>query len=512
MTPSPVAERIRQLPAGEVSIVIPGVDVELWPYQRQDIAWMLAQRNGIIGSEVGTGKTALAIGAAQYLKKRADYWGGMVVLMPKMAGVLPKQWREEIRKFAPGLVVDQAMGGKTARYAAYNAAWDVLLVNYEAARNDTEAMARIFERNRPSILFCDEASAFRNGSSKTARLIRGIQPFFDYRFAATGTPIQTNVEDLHGICSSMGWTDLVGTAAWFRRQYLIQQKVEFWAGGMKRRKWVTIGYKNLDDLRSRLAPWHIRRTLTEPDVAKHIPDVVPFVFRLEMKPAQQRLYRLTQDGVVAKIRDGELQFSYTEAMAKYAHLAAIADGTKTFDSQAADHSIKSDWLLSQLQGSLAGEKVLVFSRFVRSVWPLVERLKSAGIDHGLFLGSSHQSQGQRMRDVDRFKNDPDCRVLLATQAVEMGLNLQVARVLVFYSMLPNPKRLEQILGRIRRAGSPFGSVAAITLLSEGTVEEGIYDTVIERNAVSDAFWEEESVLFEKLGTDRLIQLIRGYRP
>jgi SNF2 family DNA or RNA helicase len=94
----------------------------------------------------------------------------------------------------------------------------------------------------------------------------------------------------------------------------------------------------------------------------------------------------------------------------------------------------------------------------------------------------------------------------------MGLNLQTARVLVFYGMLPNPARMEQILGRIRRAGSPYANVAAITLISQGTVEEGIYDVILERNAVKDVFWREESVLFEQLGEERLVQLIRGYTP
>ncbi len=510
MQASELAARIKAAPAGAVNIDFSMMDQQPWDYQSNDVAWMLAQKEGIVGSEVGTGKTVYAIAAASYLKEHGEF-RGMVVMMPKMAGVLPQQWGEELQKFAPDLVVVHGRGkDKADRIKAYGSSWDVLLINYEAARNDAQYLDRLFERMQPSILYCDEASSFRNGSSKTARLIRRINTHFEYKFAVTGTPMQTNLEDLHGICSSLGWTELVGTKAWFQRQYLIRQQESYYVKGMERKKWVTVGYKNLSHLRGVLMPWFIRRTLDEPEVAKRIPAVVPFVFHVPMRPEQQRLYNLTQRGILAEISGGQVKTGYISALQKFSKLSAIADGTRTFNAEAQDHSAKSDWLLAQLTGSMAGEKVLVFSRFVRSIRPLEERLRKAGIGYGLFLGGDHQSHAERMEDIRRFKEDDDCKVLLATQAVEMGLNLQVARVLVFYSILPNPKRMEQILGRIRRAGSPYANVAAITLLSAGTVEEGLYDSVLERNAVADVFWEEESVLFERLGTDRLMQLIRGY--
>ena len=512
MQASEVAAQIKAAPAGSVKIGFDSMELKPWDYQANDVAWMLAQKDGLLGSEIGTGKTIYAIAAASYLKAHGDF-RGMVVLMPKMAGILPVQWQDELQKFAPNLHVVRGEGkDKYHRLLRYGEPWDVLILNYEAARNDATDLAQLFAHQQPSILYCDEASAFRNGASKTARLIQRINPHFEYRFAATGTPIQINVSDLHGICSSMGWGDLVGTKAWFTRQYLIQQKVEFWQGGQRRSKFVTVGYKNLDDLRARLEPFFIRRTLEEPEVAKRIPAVTPFVFRIPMHPTQVALYNATKAGILAEIEEGEVKMGYVSALQKYSKLAAVADGTQTYNAEADDISAKSDWLLGQLQGSMAGEKVLVFSRFVRSIRPLQRRLEKADIEYGLFLGGDHQTHEERMEDVRRFKEDDECRVLLATQAIEMGLNLQVARVLVFYGILPNPARMAQVLGRIRRAGSPYANVAAITLLSAGTVEEGMYDSVLERNAIADVMWEEESVLYEKLGPDRMMHLIRGYSP
>lgn len=521
MLANPVADQIKASPAGSVKIDLSSLAKEPWDFQSNDIAWCLAQKQGLIGSEVGTGKTLLAIGMAAYLKEklaerpeaRDAPWRGMVVMMPKMAGLLPEQWEEELHDFAPQLLVVHGRGkDKANRVEAYGMPWDVLLLNYEAARNDIDVLVRIFAVNPPTVLYCDEASAFRNSTSKTARLVRAIQPFFDYKFAVTGTPIQINVEDLHGIGWSMGWTEVVGTRAWFIRQYCIQNQVEFWVQGNKRSKWVTVGFKNLDVLRASIEPWFIRRTLDEPEVARRVPTVQPFTFAIPMRPEQVRLYNTVKKGFLAKVKDGGIEVTYVNALAKFGHLAAIADGTQTYDQEMQDHSAKADWLLGQLRGPLAGEKVLVFSRFVRSVRPLERRLEEAGIGYKLFLGGSHQTQAERKESIRAFKHDDDIKVLIGTQALEMGLNLQVARVLVFFSGLSNPKRMEQILGRIKRAGGTHANVAAITLMSADTVEEGLHETAIERSGVADVFWDEESVLFEQLGPDRLMQLIRGYSP
>lgn len=512
MQPSELAAEIKAAPAGSVKITFGEMPEQPWDYQMNDVAWMLAQKRGIIGHEVGTGKTVEGAALLSYLQERGKLRGA-VIMMPKQAGILPKQWAEELARFAPNLNVVHGRGkDKYYRLRSYRQSWDVLLLNYEAARNDVAELEALFAEREPSVLYCDEASSFRNGSSKTARLIRRISPLFEYQFAVTGTPLQTNLEDIHGICSSMGWVDLVGTKTAFQRRYLIREKVTFFVKGRERSKWVTTGYKNFGELREILYPWYIRRTLDEPEVARRIPAVVPFVFRVPMRPEQVRLYRATQNGIIAEFDSGQVKAGFLPKQKRYMKLAAIADGTRTYNHEALDHSAKSDWLMSKLTGSMAGEKVLVFSRFVRSIRPLEQRMQAAGIGYGLFLGGDHQTDEERQEDVRRFKEDPECRVLMATQAVEMGLNLQVARVLVFYSTLSNPARMGQILGRIRRGGSPYANVAAITLLSEGTVEEGLYDDAQKHSSIADAFWGEESVLFEQLGEDRLVQLIRGYKP
>lgn len=62
------------------------------------------------------------------------------------------------------------------------------------------------------------------------------------------------------------------------------------------------------------------------------------------------------------------------------------------------------------------------------------------------------SRDQRKQVQERFVNDPECRILVATDAAGEGLNLQRADLMVNYDLPWNPNRIEQRFGRIHRIG------------------------------------------------------------
>ena len=505
MEPSPLAARLREVSASSVGIDFPSLAVQPWEFQRQDIAIMLAQRWAYIFSDVGTGKTLLGIGAISFLKDRSRLAGGALVLMPKMGGVLLEQWGRELARFAPGLRVGTVLDCRSAaeREEVYRSRWDVLLVNYEAFRRDHFCLQAVLGARGPALLFCDEASVFRNSSAQISRAIRQIAHLFEFRFAVTGTPIQTRLEDLWGISFALRMEEIVGSKKDFLERYVVRRRRPFWIsrGGVRRRCWKTevVGYRNVSELRERLRPWVIRRTLSEPEVGRHIPEVVPFVVRVPLTDLQAAVYRRLARS--QRLEPGSAFNLYQERL-------AVADGLRTYDADMSDSSAKSSWFMEALDTQLANEKVVVFSRFVRSIWPLVERLRRRGVEYELYIGGGHQSRERRAAGFRRFQEDPGCRVLIATQAMEMGVDLGTARVMVFYSSLPNPARMEQLLGRIRRAGNPFPKVVAVTLLSKGTVEEAVYDSLIARNAIREGFLREDSVLYESLSARDLVRFMR----
>ena len=61
-------------------------------------------------------------------------------------------------------------------------------------------------------------------------------------------------------------------------------------------------------------------------------------------------------------------------------------------------------------------------------------------------------RAERRQITEEFTHNPDCQVLLATDAAGEGLNLQVAHLMVNYDLPWNPNRIEQRFGRIHRIG------------------------------------------------------------
>ena len=65
-------------------------------------------------------------------------------------------------------------------------------------------------------------------------------------------------------------------------------------------------------------------------------------------------------------------------------------------------------------------------------------------------GSTRREDRRKVQE--RFMNDPNSRILIATDAAGEGLNLQRAHLMVNYDLPWNPNRIEQRFGRIHRIG------------------------------------------------------------
>jgi superfamily II DNA or RNA helicase len=59
---------------------------------------------------------------------------------------------------------------------------------------------------------------------------------------------------------------------------------------------------------------------------------------------------------------------------------------------------------------------------------------------------------ERRQITEEFTNNPECQILVATDAAGEGLNLQAAHLMVNYDLPWNPNRIEQRFGRIHRIG------------------------------------------------------------
>ena len=86
-------------------------------------------------------------------------------------------------------------------------------------------------------------------------------------------------------------------------------------------------------------------------------------------------------------------------------------------------------------------------------------------------------RGERRKVQDRFTQDVDVTVLVATDAAGEGLNLQRAHLMVNYDLPWNPNRIEQRFGRIHRIGQN-NTCRLWNLVADGTREGMVFERLL----------------------------------
>src|SRR5690606_19352849 len=128
------------------------------------------------------------------------------------------------------------------------------------------------------------------------------------------------------------------------------------------------------------------------------------------------------------------------------------------------------------------------------------------------------SRDERRKVQERFRQDKQVVVLLATDAAGEGVNLQNAHLMINYDLPWNPNRIEQRFGRIHRIGQRevchlWNLVASGS--REGAMFQRLFEKLeVERRALGGQVFDILGEAFEGESLkDLLIEAIRyGERP
>ena len=99
------------------------------------------------------------------------------------------------------------------------------------------------------------------------------------------------------------------------------------------------------------------------------------------------------------------------------------------------------------------EKLIIFTEHKDTLNYLASRIRMLlGTDESVITIQGGMGREERHRAEERFRQDADVRVMVATDAAGEGINLQRAHLMINYDLPWNPNRLEQRFGRIHRIG------------------------------------------------------------
>ncbi len=151
--------------------------------------------------------------------------------------------------------------------------------------------------------------------------------------------------------------------------------------------------------------------------------------------------------------------------------------------QESDHGVKADELAALFDNLFAQQdaKAVVFSQWRRTHDIVIRRLEARGIGYVSFHGGVPSEKRPAL--VERFRDDPGCRVFLSTDAGATGLNLQHASTLVNMDLPWNPALLEQRIARIHRMGQKR-PVQIVNFVAKGTIEEGMLSVLAFKRSLS----------------------------
>ena len=493
-----------RLDASRITRALGSMKRTLFPYQVEGVTRFLEAGRLLLADDMGLGKTAQAIGACHVLHATKVVTRGLIIV----PAALKSQWAREWALFSdvPLTPVDGPPDVRRALYRGHTTGF--LVVNYEQVLKDLPELVRL----APEVVVLDEAQRIKNWAAKTSVYVKQLQP--RWRLVLSGTPLENRLDEL---ASLMEWVDdLALEPKWRLGEWHTQR-----ADGKKE----VVGVRNLDTLRTRLAPSMLRRIRRE--VLSQLPPrtdtIIPVPLTVEQmsahsdydqpiaqlmrqaakRPLTQKQFLTLMSYFTAQrvICNGLAQRNFEEVWPMLEHGARPTDATLQglFTPKLAEfRELLSNLVLTQQR------KVVVFSAWKRMLrlaeWAIADVLAEAGQRAVHFTGD--ESQARRTQNVIDFHDDPTASVFFATDAGGVGLNLQRAASACIHLDLPwNPAVMEQRSGRVFRLGQTR-PVDIYALVGTGGIEERIASIVGSKKALFDGLFDGKSdeVVFAQGGS------------
>jgi SNF2 family DNA or RNA helicase len=442
-----------------------------WPHQQDMIDYLLGNV-GALFSEVGTGKSLSCLVAARANTGEIEFYD----LSYGPAAKRSKKYQQAL--------IDRANDPTKVR---------VIYINHESAWR--KHLADLIGKTDFSTIIVDEAHALKSAGSKLSQWASRFQKTHPNakRIAATGTPCPDSPFCLYGIYRFLD-SKILGTnfrkfqriLAPFEKQYMGQRSFEVQAKDKNGiRLWDSAGISWIQKIVSK------NSICVRIDDCLDMPDEVFHNVRFELTAAEQKFYKQMKRDAVADLENDEQAFS-ANALAKTLKLKQAAsgivrmpDGTdRLIDVAGASKRKAFKEFVGSLQkeNDLYGEEpIVVFYEYNAELAEIAETAKDEG--RLFFQLNGHKNQMEEWKQAGKG--------ILAVQikAGGAGVNLQNARIAVFYSMTWSAGDYTQCKGRIRRPNQKATSVLYVHLIARDTIDEGVYRALKNKQRAVDAVVE-----------------------
>jgi superfamily II DNA or RNA helicase len=434
-----------------------------YKYQEGDISKIVANSgNGIIATQVGGGKTLIAVEASKRLGYKVN-----LVIAPK--GTHKRAWERTIVRQIPNAKVYYISSSKDGKQAYSNlhdgvAGW--YLISPEFFRKMHWGLMPV------EFAVFDEAHRASNRKSKTATALHTLKS--RGKLAMSGTIAGNKIEGFYSIIRWV-YPEVAGRSYWSWVDKYMTTKMDFFAGKQPD------GEKS-PGLITNSIPCYIRHLKRDRCCSLHpngiddqLPPVTTEQRTVQLSTEQKRIYKKLEKDLLVWLGDNPLVVEVPVAMR--VRLRQITLGVPTLaedgsvDFAESCSSSKLDELFEIIADTPNGEPMLVLTHSQKFARVTVKRLEKAGLVAVEWSGAV----SQKVRDnyLEQFIAGDIQFIVAVISAIGEGTDgLQEAcSTVVWLSKDDNRILNEQASGRLDRQGQK-GSVISYEIIAEDTYDEG----------------------------------------
>lgn len=418
-------------------------------HQKTTASFLTLNRRAFCFNEQGTGKTASAIWAADYMM-RQNLIKRVLVICP--LSIMDSAWREDLFTFAMHRSVDIAYGSANKRRDIIKGNSEFVIINYDGV----EIVADEVANGGFDLIIVDEATHYKNVQTKRWKVLNNLVTSATWLWMMTGTPAAQSPVDAFGLAKLVNPQGVPRFFGAFRDLVMLKISNFKWVA---RPEATDIVYKSLQPA--------IRFTKKE---CLDLPDIVYTKRQVELTRQQNKYYKELRDKMVTQAA-GE-QVSAANAAVNMNKLLQISAGAVyTDDGDSLEFDIKHRYnVLSEVINE-SSKKVLVFVPFKNVIDVLVDKLCKDNIPTEIIRGDVPPTK--RTEIFQRFQETPEPRVLvIQPKAAAHGVTLTAADTIVWWGPTSSVETYEQANARIHRAGQT--SKCTVIQLQGSHIEKRIY--------------------------------------
>lgn len=414
--------------------------MKLFDYQEKALALTSDKDNSAFYYDMGLGKTFIG-------SERLRLYGERVNVVVCQKSKI-KDWCEHFKEHYTDYAVFDLTNKKDMQaFMVYPIYKCIGIINYELAYRREE-----LRQLKDFTMMLDESSMIKNETAKRTKFILSLKP--SHTILLSGTPTDGKYEFLYSQLRLLGWK--ITKTAYYNRY--IKTELRSYGGPTFR---VVTGYKNVSELKAKLKEYGAVFAKAE-EVIK-LPEKK---FIKEYSTVSSDYKKFMKDRVI-KIDDKELTGDSTLSKRLYARMLCSA------------YSKDKIARLIDLVNSTS-DRVIIFYNFNTEL----EVLRKVLFDRPISIVNG------QVKNLKEYENNDNSVTLIQYQAGAMGLNLQKANRIIYFSLPERSELFEQSKARICRIGQEKQCYYHI-MMCHKSVEEKIYECLLMRKDYTDELFRKE---------------------